>query len=178
MRRHDTSSVGKQAEDLAARLLEQHGFAVRNLNDDRVNTPIYDLVVARDGASVEVSVKCARAKRELRLGSPRVLKRLPDDCVVMAFLPALKGHEIDLQPGGYELLILPGDVVREEGLAVHNHYVAAHPGSADHSVMVKDKVDSNPGTISGTAFKRWRENYLNAWDTFEAVLDMKRSGAA
>jgi hypothetical protein len=99
-----------------------------------------------------------------------MLRQLADDCVVMAFLPSRKDVEIRFAPGGYELLIVPGDVARDEALAAHNHYATTHPGSASHSVMVKDKVDRNEFTRSGAVFKSWHERYLNAWDTFDLVL--------
>jgi hypothetical protein len=152
MRRHDTQSIGKQTEDLAADLLRQHGFAVRNLNEERFNHPLYDLIAVKNGNEILVSVKCARAKRELRVGSPSILPKMRDDCVVMAFLPTEKGKEIEFSPGGYELLIVPGQVARDEALAAYYHYIATHPGSVGHSVMVKDKVDRNEGTRSGAVF--------------------------
>ena len=96
-----------------------------------------------------------------------------DDCVVMAFLPAERGKEIEFSPGGYEVLIIPGCIAREDGLAVHNHYIATHPGSADHSVMVKDKVDRNEGTRSRAVFKSWHERFLNTWSTFDAVVQSR-----
>lgn len=177
MRRQDTQSVGRQAEDLAARLLRERGFAARNLNEERSNYPLYDLGAIKNGKETKVSVKCARAKRQLRLGTrplrlgtrPR-LAEMRDDCVVMAFLPT--GREIEFSSGGYELLIIPG-CARHEALEAHDHYVKTHPGSARHSVMVKDKVDRSPDTRSGAVFKRWREKYLNRWATFD---DVARAG--
>ena len=74
MRRQDTRSIGRQAGDLAADLLSQRGFAVRNLNEERLNYPLYDLVAVKNGNEILVSVKCARAKRELRVGSPQMLR--------------------------------------------------------------------------------------------------------
>ncbi|HEX2479930.1 MAG TPA: hypothetical protein VHK45_11670 [Geminicoccaceae bacterium] len=173
MRRQDTRSIGRQAEDLAADLLRQRGFAVRNLNEERFNHPLYDLVAVKNGNEILVSVKCARAKRELRVGIPEMLREIRDDFVVMAFLPVSKSKEIEFSPGGYEVLIIPGCIAREEGLAVHDHYIAAHRGSADHSVMVKDKVDRNEGTRSGAVFKSWHERFLNAWSTFDAVVQSR-----
>jgi len=175
MRRNDTSSVGREAENLAAALLKQRGFAVRNLNDERVNNPLYDLVAMRDRCQIEVSVKCARAKRELRLGNPHMLRKLRDDTVLMAFLPVEKGREIELTQGGYELLIIPGGTARDEALAAHNHYAATHPRSINHPVMVKDKIDRNEGTRSGAVFKSWRQRFLNAWDTFDLVCRREQS---
>ena len=93
MRRQDTQSIGKQAETLAASLLIQRGFSVRNLNEERPNNPLYDLNATKNGNEILVSVKCARAKRQLRVGSPQMLTKMRDDCVVMAFLPAEQDKE-------------------------------------------------------------------------------------
>jgi hypothetical protein len=173
MRRSDTQGIGEQAETLAADLLRQRGFAVRNLNEERFHYPLYDLVAVKNGNEILVSVKCARAKRELRVGSPQMLRKMRDDCVVMAFLSVSKSKEIEFSPGGYEVLIIPGRVAREEGLAVHDHYIATRPGSADHSVMVKDKIDRNERTRSGAVFKSWHERFLNTWSTFDAVVQSR-----
>jgi hypothetical protein len=169
MRRQDTQSIGKQAETLAASLLIQRGFSVRNLNEERPNNPLYDLNATKNGNEILVSVKCARAKRQLRVGSPQMLTKMRDDCVVMAFLPAEQDKEIEFCPGGYELLIVPGQVARDEALAAYYHYIATHPGSVGHAVMVKDKIDRNERTRSGAVFKCWHERFLNAWDIFDAV---------
>jgi hypothetical protein len=87
----------------------------------------------------------------------------------MAFLPAEKGKEIEFSSSGYELLIIPGHIARKEALDAHDHYAVTHRGSADHSVMVKDKVDRNDRTRSGAVFKSWHERFLNAWGAFDAV---------
>lgn len=163
MRRTDTADTGLHAEHLAACLLETRGFAVTNLNELRTNFPLYDLRATRDGRELLISVKCARAKRALRLGPPHRLRELADDAIVMAFLPAAKGRDIALAPGGYELWIIPGRLARDGAIAAHEHYARSHPGSADHSVMVKDKVDRNAGTRSGAVFASWREGFRDAW---------------
>lgn len=147
----------------AAGLLETRGYKVTNLNVARNNFPLYDLRAARDGRELLISVKCARAKRELRLGPPHRLRQLADDAVVLALLPISKGRDIVFEPGGYELWVIPGNVARDEALAAHEHYAQSHPGSADHSVMVKDKVDRNPGTRSGAVFASWRLRFRDAW---------------
>ena len=99
-RRNDTSSVGRLAEDFATSLLIDRGFSVMDLNAKRVNNPLYDLVAIKGQRNVKVSVKCARAKRELRLGAPHMVETLDDASVVMAFLPAAKGQEIRFETGG------------------------------------------------------------------------------
>jgi hypothetical protein len=168
MRRNDTQNIGKQGERLAESLLDERGFEVRDLNEERRHNPLYDLVAVKSGSETKVSVKCARAKRQFRLGTREQLAKLEDDCVVMVFLPTEKSKEIEFSSGGYELLIIPGHT-RDEALEMHDHYVKTHPGRADHSVMVKDKVDRNERTRSGAVFKSWHERFLNAWDIFDAV---------
>ena len=86
----------------------------------------------------------------------------------MAFLPVAKGQEIRFSCSGYDLLIIPGSIARDEALKAHYHYVKTHPGSEGHSVMVKDKIDRSPETISGAVFKSWNERFLDAWETFDA----------
>ena len=174
MRRSDTSMIGREAEDLASSLLSARGFAVRNLNDERNNYPLYDLVASKAGVEILISVKCARAKRELRLGNPHMLQQLADTSVVMAFLPAYKGKEIGFALGDYELMIIPGYIARDEALAAHQHYAIFHPGSASHSVMVKDKVDRNEGTRSGAVFMRWHQQFQDAWAILDAALSARR----
>lgn len=170
MRRTDYCEIGRRAEDLAVQLLKHRGFEARNLNDEKRNYPLYDLHVERNGSQAFVSVKCARAKRELKLGGATQLKNLSDKCIVMAFLPAKKDDEIKFDVDGYELLIIPGSVVRDEALAAHFHYAKTHPGSSNHSVMVKDKVDRTTDTRSGAVFQSWHERFLNAWHIFNDVL--------
>ena len=168
MRRNDTQQVGQLAEELAKQLLLERGFAAIDLNECRRNYPTYDLLADKDGRTTRVSVKSARAARILRLGTATSVSRIDDDSVIMAFIPSAKGVEIDLRPGGYDLLIIPGGVAREDALAVHRHYVKTHPGSANHSIMVKDKIDRNPGTISGATFKSWHASYKDAWFVLES----------
>ena len=165
--RNNTTELGDRAEAFAETLLVSRGFHVVNLNKPKRNHQLFDLAASKDGRSVRVSVKSDRRLRQVSLGPPSTLAQLPDDVVVMAFLPIRKGVEIRFESGDFELLIIPGAVARNEGLAVHKHYVATHPGSADHRVMVKDKIDRNPGTISGAAFKSWYDRFLNAWHVIE-----------
>lgn len=67
MRRSDTAVVGDEAEAEAKRLLEQQGFTVHNLNVLRRNYPTYDLIATKGATNINISVKCARAKRDLAL---------------------------------------------------------------------------------------------------------------
>ena len=61
MRRQDTQSIGRQAETLAESLLRERGFKVRNLNEERSNNPLYDLIAVKNRNEIAISVKCARA---------------------------------------------------------------------------------------------------------------------
>jgi len=155
---------GDLAEALAEELLLKRGYAVRNLNQRHKNTPVVDLEVEGAGPPFHISVKsCWTASRQLRLGKPASLERLPDNAFVMAFLPLRKGVALDLVTPQYTLWIIPGQVARDEALAAHRHYAAHNPGSAQHSVMVKDKEDRTAATRSGAVFKRWADSYDSAW---------------
>lgn len=158
------SEKGNLAEAVAQDLLLRQGYAVRNLNQRRHNAPVVDLEVEGAGAPFFVSVKsCWTPNRQLRLGSPASLAKLPDDAFVMAFLPLAKGDALNLATGCHTLWIIPGAVARDEALAAHWHYASHNPGSAGHSVMVKDKQDRTPATRSGAVFRRWAAAYDAAW---------------
>lgn len=158
------SQKGDLAEALAEDLLLQRGYAVRNLNQRQRNAPVVDLEVEGAGQPLLVSVKsCWTPNRRLRLGTPASLERLPDDAFVMAFLPLTRGVALDLTPGCHRLGIIPGAVARDEARAAHWHYAAHNPGSANPSVMVKDKQDRSPKTRSGAVFERWASTHDAAW---------------
>ena len=141
------SEKGDQAEAYAEGLFLKRGYAVRNLNRGKRNTPVFDLEVEGAGAPFYVSVKsCWTPNRQLRLGTPASLALLPNAGFVMAFLPQAKGKALDLTEGQHALWIIPGSIVRDEALAAHWHYAAHSPGSAGHSVMVKDKLDRTAAT--------------------------------
>lgn len=169
------TSKGELAEAFVENLLLQRGYAVQNLNQSRRNMPIVDLEVEGIGQPFQVSVKsCWAATRQLRLGTPNSLAQLPDAAFVMALLPPSKGMVLDLnsdatrEARAFILWIIPGKLVREEALAAHYHYANHHPGSTRHSVMVKDKIDRNETTRSGTLFQRWSQTYDSAWHLLPA----------
>ena len=163
------SEKGDRAEAYAGELLLQRGYAVPNLNLARRNTATIDLEVAGEKEPFHISVKsCWTPNRQLRLGTPSSLALLPDTGFVMAFLPRAKGQDLDLTEGRHTLWIIPGAIARDEALAAHRHYAAHSPGSAGHSVMVKDKVDRTAATRSGSVFRRWAENFDSAWHLLPA----------
>ena len=165
-------SKGDFAEAVAIKLLLERGYSVRNLNDTRNNNPSVDLEAEGIGSPFLVSVKsCWTPNRQLRLGSPASVSALPDGAFVLAFLPRVKGEPLDLSPGGHVVWIVPAVVAREEALAAHWHYASHNPGSAKHSVMVKDKTDRSEKTRSGALFHRWASLYESAWHLLPPPFD-------
>ena len=157
-------SPGDQAEAFAAQILTLRGYGVQNLNETRRNHPFVDLRCLGAGGSFDVSVKSAwSANREVRLGAPHILRQVSDTVFLMILMSAHKGQPMTLTPGGYALWIVLARVAKDEALAAHNHYAAHHPGSTGHSVMIKDKLDSNPTTRSGAVFQSWQQRFLDAW---------------
>lgn len=165
MRRNDTTRIGDLGEAEALRLLNARGYSGSNLNDLRRNAWTYDLEITTVRGPVRISVKTARAKRDVSLGRPRSLNRLNDDTFVMILLPTSKKQEIQIEPGGYHLLIVPGHVVKDEALAAHYYYWGDEVEKAEeNTVRIKDEVN-RPGSRSraGHVFASWSERFLNAW---------------
>ena len=165
MRRNDTTKIGDLGEAEALRLLTERGYSGSNLNDVRRNTWTYDLQIKTARGLVKISVKTARAKRDVSLGRPRSLKRLADDAFLMILMPPGKKQEIRIVPGGYHLLIVPGHVVRDEALSMHYDYWGDEIAKAEeNTVRVKDEVN-RPGSRScaGHVFASWNENFRDAW---------------
>lgn len=165
MRRHDTISVGEAAEAEAARLLRERGYAVENLNASARNHMTYDLVATRNGVSTKISVKCARAKRDLSLGNPKSVLRLEPGTFMIAFLPSDKGRECSVSNGDYEVWIVPAEAIIEDALGAHAHYWAGEPEKHEsNTVRVKDKVDRPGGrSRAGQVFQSWSARYRDAW---------------
>ena len=165
-RRNDTSKIGDAAEQEVDNLLSERGWIVTNLNEQKRNNPTYDLVALKGSFEIFISVKAARAKRQLRLGHPRSLSRVSDGSFIFVLIPQEKGEELNINAQKYELWIVPGHA-REDALRVHNHYHRANPEKAferGQTIMLKDKVDREGGrSISGSAFQRWRKLYKDAW---------------
>ena len=157
-------SKGDLAEAVAMNLLLERGYSVRNLNDARKNTRSVDLEAEGIGSPFLVSIKsCWTPNRQLRLGTPASLAALPDGAFILAFLPRVKGELLDLAPGGHVVWVVPAEAARDDALAAHWHYASHNPGSAKHSVMVKDKTDRSEKTRSGAVFQRWASLYESAW---------------
>ena len=165
MRRNDTTMIGDMGEAEALRLLTARGYTGYNLNDRRRNTWTYDLEINSARGKILISVKTARARRDVSLGRPRSLERLADDAFLMILMPAAKKQEIQISPGGYHLLIVPGHVARDEALSMHYDYWGDEiTKAAENTVRVKDEVN-RPGSRSraGVVFASWNQRFLDAW---------------
>jgi hypothetical protein len=172
-RRNDTTEVGDRGELLVKNLLENRFFEVEML---RRNYPTYDLIARKNGTEVWVSVKtCRDKKRNLRIGKTNILEKLRDEDVMICLLPSEKGVDIDLDGDNYELWIVPGNIARKEGIAIHEHYHKETPidhPSRNNPVMVKDKLDNTNGrSIAGAAFYRWAEKYKDNWNHLEKLTN-------
>jgi hypothetical protein len=164
------SSPGDRAETLAADLLRLRGYEVRNLNERRPNYPTYDLETTGADSTFRISVKARRNVWQINVGKEPAVRRLADDSYVMAFMPEEHGTEIDLDAGRYKLLIVPGNIAREEGLHIHHIYLASPkrdgtPRSPNAGIIVKVNgvTEANRET-----FRRWLETYEDAWSILPA----------
>lgn len=168
IRRKDTNLVGDQAEAEAARLLTERGWIVEDLNTITRNHRLYDLRATKGDRKVMISVKHARAKRQIRLGNINVFRDLRDEDVLIIFLPREDRRETDILAGNYEIWIVPGSA-RGAPLDAHLHYYGGDEKlAATHSMMIKDKKDRLGGrSISGAAFQAWRSRYINAWSLLD-----------
>lgn len=160
--RGTTNTLGDAAESLAADLLRQRGYRVTDLNMIMRNRPVIDLEVEAGEGRFPISVKAARLRTGVRLGSVSSLSALPENGFLFIFMPMTKAAPLDLECGSYALWIVPAPV-RREALDAHQHYATSHPGSANHSVMIKDKVDRGVQTRSGAVFKSWEARFTGAW---------------
>ncbi len=180
MRRNDTKRIGDAGEAEALRLLQERGYTGFNLNEKQPNAWTYDLEISTLRGRVKISVKTARAKRDISLGTPRSLERLADEAFVMILMPTAKKHEIQIHPGGYHLLIVPGQVARDEALAMHRDYWGEElTKAAKNTVRIKDEVN-RPGSRSraGQVFARWNATYRDAWHLLpEPSLQDPKSGS-
>ena len=127
--------LGDAAEEFVARLLSDRGYSASLLP---TNYPTYDIHVV-GSSEFFISVKASASKQHVRLGSRRSVERLTSDSFVFALMPIPGNRELVLCEGGYRLLIIPGDVAKNDSIALSESY-AAHRGIAGeygYSLMVK-----------------------------------------
>ena len=154
--------IGDAGEVLAADLLGQRGYQVELIGG---NYPVVDLIV-RGKPEFRVSVKTSRTKYHVRLGRDTSLAQLRDNDFVFALLPTVPNGEIGFAPGKFRTLILPGRMVREDGLAIHNAYLQGKlknggTPSGSAGVMVK-----------GYSRKPIHQQTWSKWMTFEDRWDL------
>ncbi len=152
-------ALGDAGEELALQLLINRGYRASRLP---VNAPTYDLEVSQAGGDFRVSVKVSRTKQHVRLGARSSVDRLGAGNFVFAFLPNAGNDEIRLTNGGYSLLILPADLVRDESLAIHDAYWAARgrPDGSGYSVQISHRHQS--------VWIRWKR-FAFAWNVLPAT---------
>lgn len=150
-------AIGDEAERFASRLLVEHGYSSSLL---ATNYPTFDLEVF-GSESFFVSVKASAEKQHVRLGSRRSARGLVNGSFVFAFMPVPGTNSLSLEGGGYRLLIVPGDVARDDSIALADSY-AVHrgiEGEYGYSLMVKGY---SKRTHQVEVWARWA-SYEDAW---------------
>jgi hypothetical protein len=144
--------LGDNGEAVVLRMLRERGYQADLLP---TNFRTYDIQVLGRGIKFCVSVKTARNRQHLRLGSRASVDRLGEGNFVIALLP--QGGTIDLDAQRFSLLVLPAAEVRDFALRLHDAYWAERPGRTQYSVMIK-AYDARHANV----WERWRANE-GAW---------------
>jgi len=150
--------LGDAAEHFSKTLLEAHGYEATFL---RNNFPTYD-IEAIGSVRFLVSVKAARSRQHIRLGTRASASRLGADGFVFAFMPANGSSDIQFIPGGYRLLIVPGEVAKIDSIALQLSYLKERgkdPEMPYYSLMVKGYSRRDH---QREVWARWAE-YEDAW---------------
>jgi len=134
-----SKAVGDEGEAFVAELLRGRGYTVHHIGG---NYPVIDLEV-QASRPFRVSVKTSLSRRHVRMGREASVVQLRQDDYVFALMPIAGSMMTVLQSGGYDLLIIPGDVAREDALHVHRGYLAnpsrsGQPRTGGAGVMVKE----------------------------------------
>jgi hypothetical protein len=150
-----SKELGDDGEQYTCGLLRSRGYDARLLE---VNARTYDLHVQKGQQQFLVSVKVARDKQHVRLGSRRSVLGLEAGNFVFAYLP-IPGHSIvNLKDSAHTLLILPAEIAQMDALSIHDPYWLEKEKDPNiFSVMVKGY-----GSHHRTMWPRWLE-YSNAW---------------
>ena len=141
MQKLTPKQLGDAGENHAVALLEKKGYKAEKLEE------------------FLISVKVARDKQHVRMGSRRSVLRLKKSNFIFAFIPTEKGCEItELKPEQYRLLILPAEFAREDALSIHDPYWDSKSKDKNgFSVMVKGY-----GSHHKEMWPNWLE-YTDAW---------------
>lgn len=156
--------LGDEGEEYACELLRARGWTTRRLGLSK----LVDIEASRDGRTVFISVKTSRTKQHARLGPLSIVRQFRDEHVYMILLPAEKLGAIQLSPGGYKLLIVPGRMAREDALYVTETYLSEPKRDGTRrkdtgSVMVKG-YSTRP--VQKEAWARWLM-FQERWDILE-----------
>lgn len=153
--RPSQKELGDDGEHHTCELLRSRGYDARLL---QVNARTYDLHVQKGRQEFLVSVKVARDKQHVRLGSRRSVLGLEAGNFVFAYLPK-PGHSIiNLKDSPHTLLILPAEIAQVDALSIHDPYwIEREKDPNIFSVMVKGY-----GSHHRKMWPRWLE-YTNAW---------------
>ncbi len=156
MERLTLRQLGDAGENHVLELLEKKGYSAIKLE---TNAPTYDIRVQKNGEEFFISVKVARDKQHVRLGSRKSVVRLSEGNFIFAFMPSEKKGEItELDPKQYRLLILPAQMAKEDALSIHDPYWdEKNKDKNGFSVMVKGY-----GSHHTEMWPRWLE-YTEAW---------------
>ena len=155
-------TAGDEGEAFVAQLLRARGYTVRHIGG---NYPVIDLEVDAS-RPFRVSVKNSLSRRHVRMGREASILQLRDDDYMFALMPMADSAMIVLQPsGGYDLLIIPGHVAREDALYVHRSYLAGpsrsgQPRTGSAGVMIKEYSSRSQ---QRQVWERWL-HYREAWD--------------
>lgn len=150
--------LGDIAEFYALELLEARGYSGRLLP---TNYPTFDIEISSE-RSFRVSVKASAKVQHVRLGSISSVSRLTVGSFVFAFVPAPNSKELKFEPDGYQLLIVPGEIAKGDGLALSASYITEKNKPCDYvgsGVMVKG-YSRRPHQVE--VWSKW-QTYVNAW---------------
>jgi hypothetical protein len=156
MTRLTDAELGNHGEDYAASLLKSRGYSVDFLP---TNTPTYDLKVCSASGTFLVSVKVSRSKRHVRLGQRKSILGLEAGNFVFAFAPPADAtteiERLDVSP--YDLLILPGEKVKTDSVAIHDAY------------WLERSRDPNSFSIIVKAYDRYGRPTWDSWQQFKSA---------
>ncbi len=155
-----SKELGDDGEKHTCDLLKARGYDARLL---QVNARTYDVEATKGSQRFLVSVKVARDKQHVRLGSRRSVLGLEAGNFVFAYLPKVGSAISTLRDSPHTLLIIPANVARTDALSIHDSYwIAKGKDPNIFSVMVKGY-----GSHHRAMWPKWLK-YSEAWQSLPA----------
>ena len=152
-----SKELGDDGERYTCDLLKARGFDARML---QINARTYDVEATKGSQRFLVSVKVARDKQHVRLGSRRSVLGLETGNFVFAYLPKMGSSISTLRDSPHTLLIIPAEVARTDALSIHDPYwIAKGKDPNIFSVMVKGY-----GSHHRAMWPQWLK-YSEAWQS-------------